>query len=105
MNEERALVVPTKVVTFGARALEVPGRGRVLCVSCALPFRLADGAPVTPATWYETLARHAGGNAVADTVAPLPGAEILILGPVGTGGTARMTRASRSARSSISASR
>ena len=84
MNEERALVVPTKAVTFGARALDVPGRGRVLCASCAMAFQIEDGAPMAPAKWYEALARHAGEMAVADTLAPLPGAEVLILGPVGT---------------------
>ena len=82
-GEERAFVVPTQVVAVGTRALEVPGRGRVLCVSCTLPGLLANAASVSPARWYEALAQWADGAPPADAIAPLPGAELLVHGPVG----------------------
>ena len=83
MNDERALVVPAGVVTIGTRALEVPGARRVLCVSCILAFRIEDGVPVDPRDWYGAVASHAGPMAIPDSTAPLPGAEVLVLGPVG----------------------
>ena len=82
-SEERALVVPTQVVALGTRALEVPGRGRVLCVSCTLPVLVCDAAPVAPARWYEALAQWADGVPPADATAPIPGAEVLVHGPLG----------------------
>ena len=83
MNDERALVVPTGVVTIGTRALDVPRGRRVLCVSCILAFRIEDGVPVDPRDWYGAVASHAGPMAIPDSTAPLPGAEVLVLGPVG----------------------
>ncbi|MCY4469595.1 MAG: hypothetical protein OXC08_12825, partial [Thiotrichales bacterium] len=83
MNDERALVVPTGVTTIGTRALELPGGRRVLCVSCILAFRIEDGVPVDPRDWYGAVASHAGPMAIPDSTAPLPGAEVLLLGPVG----------------------
>ena len=83
MNDERALVVPTGVVSIGTRALEVPRGRRALCVSCILAFRIEDGAPVDPRDWYGAVAAHAGPMAIPDSTAPLPGAEVLVLGPVG----------------------
>lgn len=81
MPEGRALVFP-QAIGFGARPLAVPGRGYVLCASALFPFRLSDGAPVTPAQWYQTVAAHAGAAAIPDSMVPLPGAEVLILGPL-----------------------
>ena len=81
MSEARSLVFPT-AIALGARPLAVPGGGNVLVVSAFHAFRLADGAHVRPATWYETVADHAGPDAVPDTMAPLPGAELLVLGSV-----------------------
>ena len=82
MSEGRALVYP-QAIGFGARPLAVPGRrGHVLCASALFPFRLSDGAPVAPAQWYQTLATNVGANAIPDSMAPLPGAEVLILGPL-----------------------
>ena len=83
MNDERALVVPTGVVAIGTRALDVPRGHRVLCVSCILAFRIEDGVPVDPRDWYGAVASHAGPMAIPDSTAPLPGAEVLVLGPVG----------------------
>ena len=81
MADGRALVVP-QILAFGACPVVVPGRGRVLCVSAALPFRLSDGVTLRGEQWYEAVARSAGPTAVPDTLAPLPGAEVLVLGPV-----------------------
>ncbi len=77
----RAHVFPTDTVIFGARPLPVPGAGHVLCVSAALPFRLADGSAAPPNAYYEALAA-VGGGAAPDSMAPLPCAEMLVLGPV-----------------------
>ncbi len=71
-----------RVIAFGARALAVPGRGNVLCASAVLPFSLADGDLLEPAEWYEAIRSWGGENAVPDSVAPLPGAELLLLGGV-----------------------
>lgn len=71
-----------QVMAFGARALAVPGRGNVLCASAVIPFRLADGELVRPAEWYEAIRSWGGENAVPDSVAPLPGAELLLVGGV-----------------------
>ena len=51
-----------------------------MCASAFLPFRLSDGVPVTPANWYQAISAHAGADAIPDSVAPLPGAEVLVLG-------------------------
>ncbi len=69
-------------IGVGARPLEVPGRGSVLCVSAFLPQRLSDGEPVPPADWHQAVSAYGGETAVPDAMAPLPGAEVLILGDV-----------------------
>lgn len=79
MSEGRPLVFP-QAIGFGARALAVPGTGHTLCASAFLAFQLADGSPLTPAQWYQAVASSAGPDTVPDSVAPLPGAEILVLG-------------------------
>lgn len=79
--EGRSHVFPHKVVNFGARPLPVPGAGHVLCASALLPFRLADGDPATPNEYFEAVASCAGEDAVPDSMAPVPGAEVLVLGP------------------------
>lgn len=81
MAEARALVFP-KAIAFGARPLTVPGSGNVLVASAFFAFRLSDGSPVLPATWYEKVATHAGADVIPDTMVPLPGAELLVLGTV-----------------------
>ena len=83
MNDERALVIPSGVVGIGTRALDVPRGRRVLCVSCILAFRIKDAVPLDPRDWYAAVASHAGATAIPDSTAPLPGAEVLVLGPVG----------------------
>lgn len=80
--EGRSHVYPTDTVIFGARPLPVPGAGHVLCVSAALPFRLADGSAAPPGDYYGGLAAAAGEDTPPDSMAPLPGAEVLVLGPV-----------------------
>lgn len=79
MSDGRSLVYP-QAVAFGARLLSVPGRGAVLCASALLPFRLSDGECVAPADWYGAVSAHGGPGAIPDSMAPLPGAEVLILG-------------------------
>ena len=81
MSEARSLVFP-RAIALGARPLTVPGSANVLVVSAFHAFRLADGAHVLPAAWYETVAGHAGADVVPDSMAPLPGAELLVLGAV-----------------------
>lgn len=81
MPEGRQLVFPT-ALAFGARPVTVPGRGNVLCLSAALPLRLSDSTPVPPADWYQAVADHGGPTAIPDAMAPVPGAEVLILGSV-----------------------
>ena len=51
-----------------------------MCASAFFPFRLSDGAPVNPADWYQAISTHAGPDVIPDSVAPLPGAEVLVLG-------------------------
>ena len=79
--EGRFHVFPQALI-FGSRPLPVPGIGHVLCVSALLPFRLENGVPVKPSTYYEAVAVAGGKDAVPDTMAPLPGAEVLLLGSV-----------------------
>ena len=81
MNEGRALVYPQAIV-FGARCLTVPGRGNVLCASATVPFSLHDARVIEPAQWYEALRACAGTAAIPDAMAPLPGAEVLVLGGI-----------------------
>lgn len=76
----RTLVFP-QALSFGARPLPVPGRGHVMCVSALLPFRLADGAPVRPSDYFEAVSTHGGKDVAPDSMAPLPGSEVLVLGP------------------------
>ena len=71
---------PTETIALGARPLTVPGRGPVLVVSAFYAFRLSDGAPVRPAAWHETVAAFAGPETIPDSMCPLPGAELLVLG-------------------------
>ncbi len=79
MSDGRSLVYP-QALAFGARLLSVPDRGAVLCASALLPFRLSDGECVTPADWYGAVSAHGGPGAIPDSMAPLPGAEVLVLG-------------------------
>ena len=79
MAEGRAFVYP-QAIAFGARPLDVPGRGSVLCASAFFAFRLSDGERVRPADWYEAVSTHGGEGAIPDSMAPLPGAELLVLG-------------------------
>ena len=81
MAEARSLVFPA-AIAFGARPLTLPGGGNVLVVSAFHAFRLSDGAHVRPATWYQTVADHAGPEAVPDTMVTVPGAELLVIGTV-----------------------
>ena len=77
----RAMVFPL-AIGVGARPVEVPSRGSVLCVSAFLPLRLSDGEPVPPADWHQAVSACGGEGAVPDAMVPLPGAEVLILGEV-----------------------
>ena len=77
----RSMVFP-QAIGVGARPVDVPGRGTVLCVSAFFPFRLSNGEPVRPADWYHVVTACGGENAVPDGMVPLPGAEVLVLGDV-----------------------
>lgn len=79
MSDGRALVFPV-AIALGARSLTLPGRGAVLAVSALYAFRLSDGAHVRPATWYESVASFAGPDVIPDSMSPLPGAELVVLG-------------------------
>lgn len=58
----------------------MPGGGNVLCASVIVPFQLSDGGPVVPQDWFQALLTHAQELVAPDTVSPLPGAEVLLLG-------------------------
>ena len=58
----------------------MPGRGNVLCASAVFPFRLSDGAPQAMADWFQTIASAAGEQTIPDSMAPNPGAEVIVLG-------------------------
>ncbi|MCY4305552.1 MAG: pentapeptide repeat-containing protein [Aestuariivita sp.] len=77
--EGRSHVFPQAVI-FGARPLPIPGTGHVMCSSAVLPFQLADGKPVKPVDYFKAVADIDDGSVPPDTMAPLPGAELLILG-------------------------
>ena len=79
MAEGRALVFP-QALLFGTRPVSVPGRGNVLCASMGLAFRLADGRAVQPNDYYQAISTHVGKTAIPDSLSPLPGAELLVLG-------------------------
>ena len=81
MSEGRSLVFP-RAIGLGARPLTVPGGETVLVASAFYAFRLSDGAHVPPATFYETVAGHAGPQAIPDAMVPLPGAELMVMGAV-----------------------
>ena len=81
MSEARSLVFPT-AIALGARPLTVPGGGNVLVASAFYAFRLSDGAHVRPADFYASVASHAGALVVPDSMAALPGSELLVLGAV-----------------------
>lgn len=81
MSEARSLVFP-RAIALGARPLTLPGGTSVLVASAFYAFRLSDGAPLAPATWYETVAGQVGPLAVPDSMVPLPGAELIVLGAV-----------------------
>lgn len=81
MAEARTLVFP-RAIAMGARPLAMPNGRAVLAVSAFFAFRLSDGSPLLPAAWYETVAGHAGPDAIPDSMAPLPGSELLVLGAV-----------------------
>ena len=81
MSDGRALVYP-QALLFGVRLLPVPGQGTVLCASAGLPIRLSDGSPLKPNDYYAAVSTFAGKAAIPDSMAPLPGSELLILGPI-----------------------
>lgn len=80
MAEGRTFIYPTDFIGFGARTLPVPNRGNVLCASGFFPFRLDTSERIKPAEWYKAMADYVGDMAIPDSMSPLPGAEILILG-------------------------
>ena len=79
MYAGRSLVFP-QAIALAARPLSVPGRGNVLCASVIYVFRLSNGEHVKPSEWYEAVSTHGGALPIPDSMAPLPGAEVLVLG-------------------------
>lgn len=81
MSEGRALVLPDQI-SLAARPMRLPDGRHVLTASSLFAFRLADHAPLPPAQWFEAVASHVHPETPGDTACPLPGAELLVLGPV-----------------------
>ena len=79
MSEGRALVNP-QLLSLGARPVDLPEIGHVLVASSIFAFDLATLAPVRAPEWYEQVAVAAGPYVVPDSLCPLPGAEVLVLG-------------------------
>ena len=77
MFEGRALVHPLRLM-LGARAVDRPGTGYCLAVSVLVPFELETGRLVEPARWCQAVA-ILGAAVPPDSMAPLPGAELLVL--------------------------
>ena len=75
----KSLICP-KAIALTYRVVDVPGRGMVLCASAFLPFGLPGGEPIETQDWYEMLSQDGGDNAVPDSMSPLPGAEIIVVG-------------------------
>ena len=81
MFEGRALVHPLPVL-LGARAVDRPGAGYALVASVLVPFELETGTLAEPARWCQAVAVLGAGAGAAvppDSMAPLPGAELLVL--------------------------
>lgn len=91
MADGRAHVFP-QALLFGARTVSVPRRGNTLCASLGLPFRLDDGRPVSPNDYYAAVSKSVGKDAIPDSMAPLPGAEMLVLGTIAPVETSRRAR-------------
>lgn len=80
MSEGRAVIYALSTVVYGARPVVVPGRGNVLCASILFPFRLSTGEKIDPKKWSSIVSEHGGPMALPDSMAPLPGAEVVVLG-------------------------
>ena len=76
MFDGRSLVHPL-LLMLGARAVDRPGTGYCLAVSALVAFEVTTGRVVEPSRWCRTAA--ALGGAAPDSMAPLPGAELLVL--------------------------
>ena len=76
MYEGRALVNPL-LLLLGARTVDRPGAGHCLVASVVCAFELETGKLVEPARWCQAVA--ALGGSAPDSMAPLPGAELLVL--------------------------
>ena len=81
MSDGRVSVFP-QAIGFGSRPLAVPGRGAMLCASALFPFRLSTAEPIAPADWYQAVSASGGKQVAPDSMAPVPGAELLVLGSV-----------------------
>ena len=81
MFEGRALVHPLPIL-LGARAVDRPGVGYALVASVLVPFELETGRLAEPARWCQAVAVLGAGAGAAvppDSMAPLTGAELLVL--------------------------
>ena len=76
MFEGRALVHPLALMV-GARAVDRPGTGYCLTASVLVPFEIETGRLAEPARWCQAVAVLGAGP--PDSMAPLPGAEVLVL--------------------------
>ena len=76
MFEGRALVHPL-LLLLGARPVDRPGSGHCLTASVLVPFELETGRLVEPARWCQAVAALGAGP--PDSMAPLPGAELIVL--------------------------
>ena len=77
MFEGRVLVHPLALM-LGARTVDRPVTGHSLVASALVPFEIGSGRLVEPARWCQAIAAL-GGSVAPDSMAPLPGAELLVL--------------------------
>ncbi len=76
MFEGRALVHPL-LLMLGARAVDRPETGYCLTATVLVAFEIETARLVEPARWCQAVAALGAGP--PDTMAPLPGAELLVL--------------------------
>lgn len=80
MTDARTHIYPLSNIALSSRALSVPGLGNALCASAIFPFRISTGENTAPTDWYEAVMAHGDELDIPDSIAPLPGAEVMVVG-------------------------